>query len=140
MIELVSIAIISSEFNREITAKMLKHAKKHSKRLGLELVAQASVPGAFDMPLAVKKMLEREDIDGVAVIGAVIKGGTKHDELIAYSLANAVIRLSLEYGKPVGFGVMGPGITWKQAEERIEQYAKQSIEAVARVHNTLKEI
>jgi 6,7-dimethyl-8-ribityllumazine synthase len=46
----------------------------------------------------------------------------------------------LEYGKPVGMGVMGPGITWSQAKKRTRQYAEQSVETVLRVHNELKGI
>jgi 6,7-dimethyl-8-ribityllumazine synthase len=137
---MVSIAIVRSEFNGEITEKMLKRARAHAKELGLRIVTEATVPGAFDMPIVVKKLLERKEIDGVAVIGAVIKGETKHDELISYQVANAITRLSLKYGKPVGFGVMGPGITWGQAEVRAEQYAEQSVEAVLRVHEEMKSI
>lgn len=137
---MVSIAIVRSEFNKEITDKMLERARAHSKKLGLKVVAEATVPGAFDMPLIIKKMLEREDVDGVAAIGAVIRGETKHDELIAYTLAKAITKLSLKYDKPVGLGVMGPDITWDQAKERINQYAEQSVGAVAKLNKILKEI
>ncbi|MDE1859752.1 MAG: 6,7-dimethyl-8-ribityllumazine synthase [Candidatus Micrarchaeota archaeon] len=134
---MVSIAIVRSEFNKEITSKMLKYARAHAKKLGVKVCAEATVPGAFDIPLVVKNMLERKDIDGVATLGAVIKGKTGHDELIAYQVANALTRLSLRYGKPVGLGVMGPGINWKQAKERTAQYAQQSVEAVLRVHDEI---
>ena len=131
---MISIAIVRSEFNSEITSKMLAIAKARAKELGVRVVAEITVPGAFDMPLALKKMLSRKDVDGVATIGAIIKGGTKHDELISYQLASAMVNLSLEYGKPIGLGVMGPGITWKQAEKRIKQYATQSVDAVLAMH------
>ncbi len=136
---MVSIGIVRSEFNKEITSKMLECARRRAKALGIRIVAEATVPGAFDMPLVIGKMLERKDIDGVAAIGAVITGKTKHDELISYALAGAMIQLSLRYGKPVGLGVMGPGITEKLAKERIKQYSEQSVEAVLRIHNILNE-
>ena len=135
---MVSIAIVRSEFNSEITDSMIKYARAHAKKLGLKVVAEATVPGAFEIPLLVKKMLERRDVDGVATIGAVIKGGTKHDELIAYQVASALMTLSLKYDKPVGLGVMGPGIDWEQAKKRRKQYAEQSVEAVLHVHKALK--
>lgn len=135
---MVSIAIVRSVFNEEITGKMLEAARKHAKKLGIKVVKEVTVPGAFDMPLAIKKVLMRDDVEGVATVGAIIKGETKHDELIAFQVASAITRLSLEYGKPVGLGVMGPGISWKQAEERIEQYAEQSVEAVLKVHAELE--
>ncbi|HUB92433.1 MAG TPA: 6,7-dimethyl-8-ribityllumazine synthase [Candidatus Saccharimonadales bacterium] len=137
---MVSIGIVRSEFNEEITSKMLERARRHAKKLGMKIVAEATVPGAFDIPIAVKKMLERKDVDGVATLGAVIKGSTKHDELISYTLANYITKLSLKYGKPVGLGVMGPGITWKQAKARISQYSEQSVEAVLKLHGALKGI
>ncbi len=137
---MVSIAIVRSRFNEEITSEMLKKARAHAKRLGIKVVAEATVPGAFDMPLAIKRLLSRKDVDGVATIGAVIKGSTKHDELISYQLADSITRLSLEYGKPIGLGVMGPGVTWVQAKKRIAQYSEQSVEAVLMVHEELKHI
>lgn len=137
---MVSIAIVRSEFNKEITSKMLASARARAKKLGLKVVVEATVPGAFDMPIAIKKLLERDDVDGVATIGAVIKGETKHDELISYQLANAITRLSMHYGKPIGLGVMGPGVTWKKAEKRAARYAEQSVEAVLKLHDELKRI
>jgi 6,7-dimethyl-8-ribityllumazine synthase len=137
---MVAIAIVRSRFNEEITEQMLKSARKCAARLGMKVVAEATVPGAFDMPIVVKKMLERSDVDGVATIGAVIKGKTKHDEVIAHEVARALIRLSLEYEKPVGLGIIGPGVTWKLAEERASDYAQRSVEAVLKLHNELKKI
>ncbi|MDE1823053.1 MAG: 6,7-dimethyl-8-ribityllumazine synthase [Candidatus Micrarchaeota archaeon] len=137
---MVSIAIVHSKFNHEITDKMLEHARAHAKKLGMKVAVEVTVPGAFDMPITIKKLLERKDIDGVATIGAVIKGETKHDELIANQLSHAIIQLSLQYGKPVGLGVIGPGVTWKQAEARAKQYSEQSVEAVLKLHKELKKI
>ena len=137
---MVSIAIVRSRFNDEITGRMLAYARASAKKLGLNVVAEASVPGAFDMPIVIKKLLERGDVDGVATIGAVIKGETKHDELITHQVAAAITGLSLEYGKPVGLGVIGPGVTWRKAEARARQYAEQSVEAVLSVHKQLGEL
>ncbi len=135
---MVSIAIVRSEFNGKITSRMLKLARAHAKKLGLRIAAEVTVPGAFDMPVVIKKMLERKDVDGVAAIGAVIKGETKHDEVIAHQLARSIAELSVKYGKPVGLGVIGPGVTWNQAKKRASQYAEQSVEAVLKLHRILK--
>ncbi len=137
---MVSIAIVRSRFNNEITDRMLAYARAHAKKLGVKIVAEANVPGAFDMPVVVKKLLGRDDVDGVATIGAVIKGETNHDELIAHQLANAITMLSLEYGKPVGLGVIGPGVTWRKAQARARQYAEQSVEAVLSMHKELERL
>ncbi len=137
---MVSIAIVRSEFNEELTSEMLGFARARAKKLGLKVVAEVTVPGAFDIPVVVDRLLRRKDVDGVATIGAVVKGSTKHDELIAYQFAAAITGLAIRYGKPVGLGVMGPGATWNVAKRRTRQYAEQSVEAVARVHGVLKGI
>lgn len=135
---MVSMAIVRSEFNREITSEMMKYARRRAKKLGLKIAAEITVPGAFDMPVVIKKMLERKDVDGVAAIGAVIKGETKHDEVISQQVARAITELSVKYGKPVGLGIIGPGVTWNKAEKRAAQYAEQSVETVLKLHRILK--
>ena len=111
-------------------------AKKH----GIKVVAEVSVPGAFEIPVAAKKLLEREDVEGVATVGAVIRGETMHDEVIGHAVATALLRLSLKYGKPVGLGIIGPGATPGQADRRAEEYAIRSVSAVVRMLRELGRI
>lgn len=134
---MISIGIVRAKYNEKITDKMLKEARSHAKKLGIRVAAEATVPGTFDMPIMIQAMLERNDIDGVATIGAVIKGETDHDKLIANHVANAITRLSLRYKKPIGLGIIGPGVTEELAKARIVQYARQSVEAVLKVHDEL---
>jgi 6,7-dimethyl-8-ribityllumazine synthase len=94
------------------------------------------VPGVYDMPLAVKQMLQRKGIDGVVTLGAVIEGETKHDEIVIGQAARKLTDLSVEYDKPVGLGITGPGMTRLQAEDRIEN-AKAAVEAVVKMHKRL---
>ena len=93
----------------------------------------------FDMPLIVKQLLGRNDVDGVALIGAVIKGDTKHDELIAGTTAAAAIDLALQFNKPVGLGITGPGMDRMQALDRIDN-AKNAVESVIRMLKLQKEL
>lgn len=130
---MVRIGIVWSGFNSDITEKMLELAKKHAETIGLQVANILKVPGAFDMPLAVKQLLEKEEVDGVVTLGCILKGETKHDEVIAYTLANQIAELSLKYSKPVGFGIMGPGINRQQAEKRIGTYSKRAVEAVKKI-------
>jgi 6,7-dimethyl-8-ribityllumazine synthase len=137
---LVSIAIVRSEFNEGITARMLGAARDYAKKHGIKVVAEVSVPGAFEIPVAAKKLLEREDVEGVATVGAVIRGETMHDEVIGHAVATALLRLSLKYGKPVGLGIIGPGATPGQADRRAEEYAIRSVSAVVRMLRELGRI
>ncbi|MCG2827382.1 MAG: 6,7-dimethyl-8-ribityllumazine synthase, partial [Thermoplasmatales archaeon] len=72
----MKIGIVVSEFNFDITMMMLERAKEHARFLGANVEKVVNVPGVFDMPLAVKKLLEKKEIDGVVTLGAVIEGET----------------------------------------------------------------
>ncbi|UXD21459.1 6,7-dimethyl-8-ribityllumazine synthase [Ignicoccus pacificus DSM 13166] len=135
----MKIGIVVAEFNYDITMLMKEKAISHAKFLGVETEV-VMVPGAFETPLAVKKLLKRDDIDGVAVLGAVIKGETDHDELVAGQAARKLMDLAIEYEKPVALGIIGPNATREQATERIEEYARRAVEAAVKMVKRLKEI
>ncbi|WII09291.1 6,7-dimethyl-8-ribityllumazine synthase [Methanomassiliicoccales archaeon LGM-DZ1] len=115
------IGAVVAEFNYEVTMLMMERAKAEAEFLGVKITRIIKVPGVFDMPLAIKTMLERDDIDAVITIGAVIKGETKHDEVIMAQAARKITDLSLDYDKPVALGVTGPDMTELQAVDRIEK-------------------
>lgn len=133
----MKIGIVVSEFNYDITMMMLERAKKHAEFLGAKVKETIHVPGVYDSPLAVKKLLKSKDIDGVVVLGAVIEGDTEHDDVVINQASRKLTDLSLEYDKPVGLGITGPGMTRLQAEERIER-AKNAVEAVVKMNKVLK--
>jgi 6,7-dimethyl-8-ribityllumazine synthase len=133
----IRIGATVSEFNYDITMMMLERAKEHANFLGAEITQVVKVPGVFDMGLPIKKLLERKDIDAVVALGAVIEGETEHDELVIQHATRKIADLSVQYNKPVGLGISGPGMTRLQAEERIER-AKTAVEAVVKLHRRLK--
>ena len=132
----MKIGIVVSEFNFDVTQMMLERAKAHAEFLGAAVAEVMHVPGVFDMPLAVKRMLARKDIDGVVTLGAVIEGETDHDQLVIGQAARKITDLSVEYDKPVGLGITGPKMSRLQAEDRIEN-AKAAVEAVVKMHKRL---
>jgi len=123
------LGIVVSKFNPEITMPMLKEAIAHAKKMGAQVKSIIEVPGAYEIPFAVQKLLSRKDIDAVAAVGAVIKGQTKHDVAIMFGISKGLIGLQLKYKKPVGMGITGPGITWQKAKARMKEYAHRSVEA-----------
>lgn len=135
----MKIGIVVSEFNFDITMMMLERAKEHARFLGANVEKVVNVPGVFDIPLAVKKLLEKKEIDGVVTLGAVIEGETEHDEIVIQHAARKITDLALEYSKPVSLGITGPGMSRLQAEERIER-AKDAVESVVKMHRRMKEI
>jgi len=81
--EKVNLGIVASEFNYDITYSMVELAKEHARFLGADVIKIIKVPGVFDAPLAVKKLMQMADIDCAVVLGAVIEGQTEHDEIVA---------------------------------------------------------
>ncbi|MDD1678224.1 MAG: 6,7-dimethyl-8-ribityllumazine synthase [Methanomicrobiales archaeon] len=133
----VKLGFVVSEFNRDITYMMEIEGKEHANFLGAEVVQTLYVPGAYDVPIAVKKMLQDGKVDAVVTIGAVIEGATQHDEIVIQHAARKIMDLGLEYGKPVTLGISGPGMTRLEAHERVD-YAKRAVESAVKLVKRLK--
>ena len=129
-----------SEFNQEITSKMLDVALQKAKSLNLNIKYTCKVPGVFDMPLVIDKLLQKKEVDAVVTLGAVIKGQTKHDELITNVTARALMELCIKYQKPVTLGITGPGMTDRQAQARIRPVAERAVDAVEKIADQLGKI
>jgi 6,7-dimethyl-8-ribityllumazine synthase len=136
----LNIAIVVSEFNNEITSKMLEVAIEKAKNLKLNIKYTCKVPGVFDMPIVIDSLLKKKEIDAVITLGAVIKGQTKHDELITNTAVRAIVDLSLKYQKPVTLGITGPGMSERQAQARIRPVAERAVESVEKIAEQLKRI
>lgn len=136
----MNIAIVVSEFNDKVTSRMLEVALEKAKSLKLNVKFTCKVPGVFDMPLIIDKLLEKKEVDGVVALGTVIKGQTKHDELIANATATRLTKLSLKHKKPVSLGITGPGIEERQAYARIRPVSERAIEAVMKISEELEKI
>lgn len=126
------LGLVVSTFNYEITGEMRKRAEQRAKEVGARVIKVLEVPGSYEIPLAVKELLDEKEIEGVVTLGTIIKGGTDHDAVIAHAIANKLLDLSVEYGKPVSLGISGPNITWQQAEKRVEEYALRAVDSVVK--------
>ena len=112
-------AIVASRFNEFIVESLIRAAIETLPRHGasekqIELVR---VPGAFEMPLTVKKLLAARRHDAVIALGAVIRGATPHFQYVAGECASGLSRVALETGVPIAFGVLTTD-TIEQAVER----------------------
>ncbi len=136
----VRVGFVVSEFNDDITSKMLERAKKHAKSLGADVKYICYVPGTFDMPLMIENLLKKKDIDAVVTLGAIIKGETRHDEIIAYNASRLIADLSLKYGKPVTLGVSGPDMNKSQARDRIDAVSVRAVTAAVRMTDRIKRL
>ncbi len=136
----MNIAIVVSEFNNKVTSKMLEVALEKAKLLKLNVKYTCKVPGVFDMPLVVETLLEKKNVDAVITLGAVIKGQTKHDEVITNVTASRLSKLSLKHKKPVLLGITGPGMSERQANARIRPLAERAVEAALKISKELERI
>lgn len=134
---MVRIGICAAEFHWDIVGQMLEFAKRHAEFLGAEVVDEKIVPGSFELPLAAKELADRDDIDAVVALGAVIEGDTGHHQTVMNQASRKIMDLSLEYGKPVSLGVSGPGETRMEAQERINEYARRAVEAAVKTNENL---
>ena len=137
---MIRLAIVVSEFNGEITLKMLERARSQAEKLGAKTSYILYVPGTFDMPLAVERLLKKKNVDAVITLGAVIKGDTRHDDIVAENAARLIADLSLKHGKPVALGITGPGMTIDQARERAQLVPVRAVNAAVNMVLRLRKL
>ncbi len=136
----MNIAVVVSEFNKEVTSRMLSVAQEKANLMKLKIVYTCNVLGAFDMPIIVDALLKKKNVDGVVTLGAIIKGQTKHDEVISHATAKSLSDLSIKYQKPVSLGISGPGMQERHAFARIRPVAEHAVEAVVIISKELERI
>jgi 6,7-dimethyl-8-ribityllumazine synthase len=119
---------------------MLDRAKDHANRLNAKIGYIVYVPGAFDMPLAVEKLLKKKNVHAIVTLGAVIKGDTRHDDIVAENAARLIADLSLKYCKPVALGISGPGMSLDQAKERAELVPVRAVNAAVNMVIRLRKL
>ncbi|PSP50504.1 6,7-dimethyl-8-ribityllumazine synthase, partial [Halobacteriales archaeon QH_3_68_24] len=86
---MVRLGLVVAQFDKVGTVidAMTEHAHEAADERGAELVATVEVPGTYDTPLAADRLARRDDVDAVAVIGAIVTGDTDHDQVIADAAA-----------------------------------------------------
>jgi 6,7-dimethyl-8-ribityllumazine synthase len=136
----IRIGIAVADFNNDITLSMFQETKKYAQDLSAKVTYVCFVPGVFDMPLIVKAMLKKKSIDAVVTLGAVIKGETGHDKVIAHNTARLLGDLSLKYGKPIALGITGPEMTFEQAKDRIIPVSHHSVNTAISMVKKLRRI
>lgn len=114
-----SFAIVVGRFNELISSKLMEGSIDCLKRHGCELddISVAWVPGAYEIPLAAKKLAQSKKYSAVICLGAVIRGSTPHFDFVSSEVAKGISRVSLDTDTPTIFGV----ITTDTIEQAIER-------------------
>lgn len=102
------IVILAARFNDLIVRNLVEGAADALKRLGAAEtdIHVVRVPGAFELPLAARRIAKLRRYDGIAAIGAVIRGDTPHFDFVCGECASGLSRVSLEFDIPIGFGLL----------------------------------
>jgi len=120
---MVNLGLVVAEFNASVTERMAEAAVDAAADRGVEIGETVHVPGVYDSPLAADRLARREEIDAVAVVGAVVTGDTDHDQVISDATAESLQSVGLDRDTPVTFGITGPGQSGAEARERVEKGA-----------------
>ena len=115
----VRIAVVAARFNHIITDRLIEGAKDSFARHGgnLENLDVVLVPGAFEIPLALKKVIKSGKYHGAVCVGAVIRGSTPHFDYVAAETTKGIASVALESLTPITFGVL----TTETIEQAIER-------------------
>lgn len=115
----IKVAIVVARFNEFITSKLLSGAVdcliRHEAKD--EDITVAWVPGAFEIPMACKKLAESGKYDAVIALGAVIRGATPHFDYVCAEASKGIAQVSMQTGVPVAFGVL----TTENIQQAIER-------------------
>ena len=136
----LKIALVAARFNDFIVDRLIGGATDYLLRHGADRddLVLIRVPGAFEMPVVVKKLADSGLYDGIVTLGAVIRGATPHFEFVSSECAKGVAQVSLSTGIPIGFGVLTCD-TLEQAIERAGSKAgNKGVEAASALLETLR--
>jgi len=117
------LGIVSSRFNEDLCAQLLRRAQAEAAKLGVKDVVVESVPGALEIPLALQWMAQSGRFDCLAAIGCVVRGDTYHFEIVANESARGLMDVALECGVPVANGILTTD-TEEQAKARLDKGAE----------------
>ncbi len=120
------ICIVYSLYNENITKKMFERAVKLLKSKGVTSIKILKVPGSFEIPQVLSRVINK--YDGFIVIGCIIKGKTKNFDLICSAITNGIMDLSIKNKKPIGNGLI-TSYNEKQALQRLNN-GKEAAQAV----------
>jgi len=117
---MVRLGLVVAQYDKHGTVleEMEASAREAAAARDAEIVDTLEVPGAYDTPLAADRLARREDIDAVAVLGAIVSGDTDHDQVIAGAAAEGLTEVSLDRDTPVALGIIGPGMSQDEAAAR----------------------
>jgi len=135
------IGIVRARFNDAITARMAEVCRAELLALGVQPkhVTLVTVPGALEVPIALKAMADQDDYDALVAIGCIIRGETYHFELVANESGAGVTRVSLDHQVPIANAILTVENV-AQAEARVEDKARDAARVAVEMANLMDDL
>ena len=124
------IAAVCGLFHKDEIERMLEFARDEASSKNAELTEIVWVPGSMEVPLALERLMQQDDIDAAIALGIIERGQTQHGLVMGQSVTRAIIELQIRHNKPIGLGIIGPGAEPEHIEPRLEPHARAAVEAV----------
>jgi len=124
------IAAVCGLFHKNEIERMLEFARDEASSKNAELTEIVWVPGSMEVPLALERLMQQDDIDAAIALGIIERGQTQHGLVMGQSVTRAIIELQIRHNKPIGLGIIGPGAEPEHIEPRLESHARAAVGAV----------
>lgn len=129
----LDIGIVRARFNDEITSAMADACLAELAAMGVEdkQITQVTVPGALEIPVALKAMADSENFDALVALGCVIRGETFHFELVAMQSGTGLSQVALEYVVPIANAILtveSQAQAWERAADKGKEAARVAVE------------
>lgn len=132
----MGILAVCGSFHKTEIELMLNYAKEEAAKHSLEITEVVWVPGSMEVPLAIKKAFTKNSLlEGAICLGIIEKGETQHGAAMGHGVIKSVIDLQLEFNKPIGLGIIGPGAEQHHIEPRLEPHARAAVNAVVTMNS-----
>ena len=129
----MKIAAVCGSFHKEEIQRMLEYAENEANINGAEISKIIWVPGSMEVPLALNRLLEDNEVDAAIALGIIERGETQHGLVMGQSVTRSIIELQIKFDKSIGLGIIGPGAEKHHIEPRLEPHARSAVNAVIKM-------
>ena len=129
----MKIAAVCGSFHKEEIQRMLEYAENEANFNGAEISKIIWVPGSMEVPLALNRLLEDNEVDAAIALGIIKRGETQHGLVMGQAVTRSIIELQIKFDKSIGLGIIGPGAEKHHIEPRLEPHARSAVDAVIKM-------
>ena len=129
----MKIAAVCGSFHKEEIQRMLEYAENEANINGAEISKIIWVPGSMEVPLALNRLLEDNEVDAAIALGIIERGETQHGLVMGQAVTRSIIELQIKFDKSIGLGIIGPGAKKEHIVPRIKPHSIAAVKAVVKM-------